>query len=216
MTPHVDLSLDQVRAALEGFRRLSADEIAEQAPCPVDLPRRAAVTIALVRDDEGQLCFVLTRRASSLRKHGGQWALPGGRLDAGETPEQAALRETREEVGLRLEESAVLGRLDDYVSRSGFLITPVVVGTDLHEPLTPNPAEVAKAYRVPLAALDVPEAPILYEIDESDRPVLCLPLLGDRVHAPTAAVLYQFLEVCLRERVDTRVVHYEQPVFAWR
>ena len=216
MDPAVDWSLEQVRAALASFRRLSSDEIASEVPHASGDLRRAAVAIALVRDEQGALCFVLTRRASGLRNHGGQWALPGGSLEAGEDPVEAALRETAEEVGLRLDGSAVLGRLDDYVSRSGFLITPVVLGSDRYEPLVPDPAEVAKAYRVPLEALDVPEAPILYEIEESERPVLCLPLLGDRIHAPTAAVLYQFLEVCLRQSNDTRVVHYEQPVFAWR
>ncbi len=74
-----------------------------------------------------QAALILTRRAKSLRGHAGQWALPGGRIDAGETPEQTALRELQEEVGLQLQAADVLGRLDTFITRSGYAITPVVV-----------------------------------------------------------------------------------------
>jgi mutator protein MutT len=93
--------------------------------------------------------LLLTRRAEGLRSHAGQWALPGGRIDAGETPEQAALRELEEEVGLALDASAVLGRLDDYATRSGYLITPVVVWAGPARELNPNAAEVASVHRIP-------------------------------------------------------------------
>jgi 8-oxo-dGTP pyrophosphatase MutT (NUDIX family) len=140
--------------------------------------------------------------------------LPGGRLDPGESPEVAALRELHEEVGVELDPDAVLGRLDDYVTRSGFVITPVVVWAGDVE-LDPNPAEVARAYRVPLGLLDRPDAPRFIAIAESDRPVVQMPLLGSLVHAPTGALLYQAREVLLHGRA-TRVAHLEQPVWAWR
>ncbi len=179
--------------------------------------RRAAVAIVLVGNAEGEASFVITRRAATLRSHGGQWAIPGGRVDPGESPEQTALRELWEEVGLRLPEANVLGRLDDYPTRSGYVITPVVVWGDGAGELAPNPAEVAKAYVVPLHALDLPQIPQLRSIPESDRPVLSLPIemLGVDVHAPTAAVLFQLREVAVHGR-STRVDHFEQPVFAWR
>ncbi len=178
---------------------------------------RAAVAIVLVENAEGEASFVITRRAATLRSHGGQWAIPGGRVDPGESPEQTALRELWEEVGLRLPEANVLGRLDDYPTRSGYVITPVVVWGDGAGELAPNPAEVAKAYVVPLHALDLPQIPQLRSIPESDRPVLSLPIemLGVDVHAPTAAVLFQLREVAVHGR-STRVDHFEQPVFAWR
>jgi 8-oxo-dGTP pyrophosphatase MutT (NUDIX family) len=75
----------------------------------------------------GGAAFVLCRRASRLSSHAAQWALPGGRVDPGETPEEAALRELDEELGVRPRDSSVLGLLDDYPTRSGYVITPVVV-----------------------------------------------------------------------------------------
>jgi mutator protein MutT len=177
--------------------------------------RPAAVALALVPDEEGRACFLITRRASGLRAHGGQWALPGGRLDAGETPEEAALRELHEELGLSLAETHVIGLLDDYPTRSGYVITPVVAWAGEHPELEPNPDEVAEVYRVPLAELERPDVPRLRSIPESDRPVISVPLLGTHIHAPTAAILFQLREVALRG-LETRVAHYEQPVFAWR
>ena len=198
--------LDRARANLATFPRRAL---------PDDGRRRAAVAEVLLPDEDGRACFLITRRAATLRRHTGQWALPGGRLDAGETAERAALRELEEEVGLRLDESTVLGVLDDYGTRSGFIITPVVLWAEPHHELVPNPHEVARIYRVPLAELEGPDVPRLISIPESDRPVIQLPLLGTLIHAPTAAVLYQMREVVVHGR-PTRVDHFEQPVWAWR
>jgi 8-oxo-dGTP pyrophosphatase MutT (NUDIX family) len=198
--------LDRARAHLAAFERRAL---------PEDGRRRAAVAEVLLPDEDGRACFLITRRAATLRRHTGQWALPGGRIDAGETAEQAALRELREEVGLTLDESTVLGVLDDYGTRSGFIITPVVVWAEPDHELVPNPHEVARIYRVPLDELEGPDVPRLVGIPESDRPVIQLPLLGTLIHAPTAAVLYQMREVVVHGR-PTRVDHFEQPVWAWR
>ncbi len=183
---------------------------------PRDARRPAAVAAVLLPDEDGRACFLLTRRAATLRDHKGQWALPGGRIDGAETPEEAALRELREEVGLELGPESVLGSLDDYGTRSGFIITPVVVwaGAVVGE-LTPNPTEVARVYRVPFTELDRPDVPRTIAIPESDRPVIQLPLMSTLIHAPTAAVIYQLREVVIHGRA-TRVDHYEQPVWAWR
>jgi len=177
--------------------------------------RAAAVALALVADADGRACFVLTRRASKLRRHAGQWALPGGRLDPGESAEQAALRELREEVSLALPPVSVLGLLDDYPTRSGYVITPVVVWGGAAAELAADPREVASVHRVPLADLERPGVPRLRKIPESDRPVISIPMAGAHVHAPTAAIVYQLREVVMRGEA-TRVAHFEQPVFAWR
>jgi 8-oxo-dGTP pyrophosphatase MutT (NUDIX family) len=178
--------------------------------------RRAAVAVAIVEGPGGRACFVITLRASTLRNHAGQYALPGGRIDDGETPEQAALRELHEEVGLRLAPGAVIGRLDDFATRSGFAITPVVTWGGRAADLAANPAEVADARAIPLDVLERPEVPTLRRIPESDRPLIEIDLGDDDpVWAPAAAILYQLREVGLHGR-ETRVAHFEQPLFAWK
>ena len=199
---------DILRRNLVTFERLA----------PSDAPlKAAAVAVVVVHDPERAAdCFLLTRRSSRLRGHRAQYALPGGRLEAGESPPEAALRELHEELGLSLDEDAVLGLLDDYETRSGYRITPVVVWGGSCEELAPNPDEVARVFRIPLEELDHPEIPVRERIPESDRPVLSIPLasVGHRVYAPTAAILFQFREVALRRRA-TRVANYDQPKFAW-
>jgi 8-oxo-dGTP pyrophosphatase MutT (NUDIX family) len=163
----------------------------------------------------GGASFLLCRRASRLNKHAGQWALPGGRLDEGESPAEAALRELDEEVGLRLGRDSVIGHLDDYPTRSGYLITPVIVWAGGDPQLTPSPDEVLAVYRIGLHALRDGE-PRFVSIPESDRPVVQIPLGNDLIHAPTGAVLYQFRQVAMAGNIGERVDHLEQPVFAWK
>lgn len=163
----------------------------------------------------GGAAFLLCRRASRLNRHANQWALPGGRLDPGESPIDAALRELDEEVGLRLDEDAVLGLLDDYPTRSGYVITPVVVWGGGNPQLTPSPDEVLAVYRIGLHVLRDATTRFV-TIPESDRPVVQVPLGNDLIHAPTGAVLEQFRQVALHGRYGERVDHLEQPVFAWR
>jgi 8-oxo-dGTP pyrophosphatase MutT (NUDIX family) len=177
--------------------------------------RRAAVALALLPDAEGHPGFLLTRRAPHLPSHAGQWALPGGGLEPGESATQAALRELREELGLALAPEAALGLLDDYPTRSGYVITPVVLWSESTTRLSPDPREVAEVHHVPVADLARPDVPHFRRIPESDRPVVSIPLVGTNIHAPTAAILYQLVEVAFLGR-PTRVAHLEQPVFAWR
>jgi 8-oxo-dGTP pyrophosphatase MutT (NUDIX family) len=175
----------------------------------------AAVALVITANEANEACFLITRRSARLRHHANQFALPGGRLDGDETIIEAALRETHEEVGLSLTPSDVLGRLDDFATRSGFRMSPIVVWAEPGQTPKPNPDEVEHLYVVPLAELDKPEVPVLREIPESDRPVLSIPILDTLVHSPTAAILYQLREVAIAGR-HTRVAHYEQPVFAWK
>lgn len=177
--------------------------------------KHAAVALAIVANEAGEGALLLTRRAPRLNAHAGQWALPGGRLDKGETPIDAALREMHEEVGLDVPSQHVIGMLDDYPTRSGYLITPVVIWAGADARLAPNPAEVASIHHVSFTELNRPDSPVFFNIPESERPVIRLLVEDSFVHAPTAAVMYQFREVCIHGR-HTRVDHLEQPVFAWK
>jgi mutator protein MutT len=159
--------------------------------------------------------IILTTRSLNLTHHAGQRAFPGGLIDDGETPEQAALRELHEEVGIKLSHKSILGRLDDYATRSGFVITPVVVWGGSNLALKANPAEVELIHHIPVSELLRDDAPILESIPESQHPVLKMPIGNDWFAAPTAAIAYQFREVAIFGK-QTRVAHFEQPYFAWK
>jgi 8-oxo-dGTP pyrophosphatase MutT (NUDIX family) len=182
---------------------------------PAPALKRAAVAFALTSADAGgETAFLLTRRAASLRAHSSQWALPGGRCDQGESQAQAALRELHEELGVKLGEGDVLGLLDDYPTRSGYLITPVVVWMKTDAAISPNPDEVASVHRIGLEEIEQADAFSFTTIPESTRRVIRFHHGGQFIHAPTAALIYQFREVLAGR--DTRVAELEQPVFAWK
>jgi 8-oxo-dGTP pyrophosphatase MutT (NUDIX family) len=200
---------DGLRAAMHA--RLRAFDDRRAAP---DGLTHAAVALTVVDSRKGA-CFLLTRRTSSLRAHSGQFALPGGRVDPGENAIEAALRELDEEMGVTLGPQNVLGVLDDYPTRSGYRITPVVLWADGPVKVRAEPGEVAKVHFVTLERLARDDTPEFSTIPQSDRPLIRLKIAGAKVHAPTAAVIYQFREVAIFGR-DTRVDHLEQPVFAWK
>ncbi|RXT49134.1 coenzyme A pyrophosphatase [Bradyrhizobium betae] len=203
----------------DATRRNIAEACASFARLPDDAEppalKRAAVVLALTASSDGDdTAFLLTKRASHLRAHRGQWALPGGRCDAGETPVAAALRELDEELALKLSVDAVLGLLDDYPTRSGYLITPVVVWAADSAAIVPNPDEVASVHRIALATIEQDDAFDFTAIAESTRRVIRFHHQMSLIHAPTAALIYQFREVLAGRH--TRVTDLEQPVFAWK
>jgi len=177
-------------------------------------PAAVAITLVEAGDGSGETAFLLTRRAAELRAHGGQWALPGGRCDAGETLQEAALRELHEELGLLLPPENILGVLDDYASRSGYAIAPVVAWLDDPAALAPNPSEVASVHLIRLDQIAREDAVTFESIAESARPLIRLNIGDHDIHAPTAALVYQLREL-VAGRI-TRVADIEQPVFAWR
>jgi 8-oxo-dGTP pyrophosphatase MutT (NUDIX family) len=192
-----------ITANMTRFQRVAADR--------PDL-KAASVAVCIMPADDGEV-LLITRRAPGLRAHAGQWALPGGRRDPGESIEAAALRELQEETGVSACPGDILGILDDYVTRSGYVMTPVVVWSAAGQDRLAGPAsEVTQVFQIPLGDIDV--EPNFIQIPESDAPVIRLPLFERYVHAPTAAIIYQFCQVALHGR-DLRVAHFEAPVFLW-
>ena len=206
--PYTDELRNQIEARLNAFQRQSQTDSPSLT--------RAAVVIAISKlESSGEAGIYLTLRSSKLRKHAGQYALPGGKLDAGETESQAGLRELSEELGITLTDTEILGMLDDFPTRSGFAITPVVVWNNSGAVLQPNPDEVATVHEIPLAELTTPDLVTLQETDTTPILSIAPPSVGTSVYSPTAAIIYQFAEVALLGR-DSRVAHYEQPDWAWR
>ncbi len=180
-----------------------------QSPTPL-VP--AAVAVVVLSDDDGEACIPLYVRAAGLARHPGQFALPGGKLNHGEHAGAGALRELREELGLDVTADGILGSLDDYDTRSGFTITPVVVWSGAGAAaLDPSADEVAQLFLLTLAELRSAVA----GAEQGTSPAFCLEFTWGPVYAPTAAILYQFSEVALDGR-SRRVNDFYQPPFAHR
>lgn len=203
----------------EGLRQRIADNLdafPEKLIDDQDL-RSAAVVIAVTTDPAGTPAILLTRRPARKGRHAGQYALPGGKVDPGETSEQAAFRELSEELGLDLPPEALLGRLDDYATRSGFRISPFVVWAGASPEITPQPDEVAAVHFIPFDDLVSDAIPLFDPGETPERPVLFsrFPSLGTTLYSPTGSLVYQFREVAILGQ-PTRVAHFDQPRFAWR
>ena len=153
------LSATEVERRLSDPARLAAlppnlrEDIAETAPAP----RRSAVLVPIVLHDEPTV--LLTLRTATLSAHAGQVAFPGGRIEEGETPEAAAIREAAEEVGLDPRLPRVAGRLPELLTGTGFHVVPVIALLDPPLALTPAPDEVAEVFEYPLTLLLDPAAP---------------------------------------------------------
>ncbi len=180
----------RIEGHLAGFERVAIE---------TEGRRRAAVAIVLAPTPAGP-AFLLTRRALHMRRGAGNYALPGGNVDAGEDAVDAARRETDEELGVKLSREAALGLLDDFVTLGGHVVTPVVFWTPEPVSLVPNPEEVHAAWHIPLADLDHPRAPRRVRNPAGGPAILRMFAQGSWVNPPTAAWLYQFREVCLHGR----------------
>ncbi len=181
--------------------------------------RHAAVAIVILENCQGpgKHAILLTLRTSKLKQHAGQYALPGGKLDEGETTIAAAIREVEEELGFSLSLADCLGVLDDYITRSGFCITPVMFWAPADTLIKPCADEVQEVYQIPFCELDSDAIPVFEPGVDEERPVPLsqFPTLGHSMYSPTASIIYQFREVAIRG-LQTRVGHFDQPAFAWK
>jgi 8-oxo-dGTP pyrophosphatase MutT (NUDIX family) len=191
-----------IAANLSRFERISSES-----------PRtRAAVAVVVMSDDHGRACVPVTQRAGDLARHAGQMALPGGKLNSGESTESAAIRELHEELGLTVTPDSALGSLDDFETRSGFTITPVVMWTDAKPAsIVASRDEVAHIFLLTLDEIRT----AVGRAASGTSPAFHLAFSWGSMYAPTAAILYQFREVALGGR-STRVAGFYQPPFTHR
>src|ERR1700681_670707 len=148
--PFNDAFRGEIASRCAAFSRLPANDATRGLQ-----PAAVGIALAATEHGSGEAAFLMTRRTRDLRAHRGQWALPGGRCDEGETSIEAALRELEEELGLEPGPDDVLGLLDDYPTRSGYLITPVVVWAAASAAISPNPEEVAFVHRIALEEIEL-------------------------------------------------------------
>jgi ADP-ribose pyrophosphatase YjhB (NUDIX family) len=184
-------SAEEIRAALRRFRRRRIPHWGAQ---------RAAMAV-IVSSGAGGPAVLLTRRADRLGTHRGQLALPGVRTDRWESAAHAARDRLGTRLGLHLPPESVLGKLDDYVTPGRVVITPIALWA---APVGAQQSPTTDLLAIPLTDLDV--EPVFLASSESDRPVIRLPIHGEWLHAPTAAILHQFREIVFHRR-PTRVSH---------
>ena len=159
--------------------------------------RPAAVLVPLIDRADG-MSVLLTLRTAHLSAHAGQIAFPGGRIEAGDRDAtEAALRETEEEIGLPRDHVTLIGRLDTYVTGTGFEITPVVGIVAAPFPLAADPFEVAEVFEVPLAFILDPSNHRRTERDfqERRRVFFVLPFENRNIWGATAGMLVNLAEV---------------------
>jgi len=169
----------------------------------------ASVAVVLLQVD-GAPGLPIFQRPLGMSRHAGQMALPGGKVHAGEDAHECAIRELNEELGLAVDQTSVLGMLDDFDTQSGFTITPVVVWSGAGAAtLRPSASEVRELFLIGVQELRAAVA------TARPGPSFSLRLPRVEVFAPTGAILYQFSEVALGGR-SCRVADFYQPPFTHR
>jgi 8-oxo-dGTP pyrophosphatase MutT (NUDIX family) len=210
--PAVGLDLDHGGVDVVDLRAALAANLEAFSRAHSPLRQRPAAVAIVVIDAGGEPAVPIFQRTSAMSRHAGQMALPGGGLHQGESVEECAIRELHEELGLLTRPDHVLGSLDDFDTRSGFTITPVVIWSDSRlSSLSPSAAEVERVFAVPLAVLRAAAAEARSRAPEA----FSLRLPDVEVFAPTAAILYQFSEVALEGRT-VRVTDFFQPPWTHR
>lgn len=181
-------------SSLQSLRRL----LAQRPAIAIDAPqyRRAAVLIPLIRSGT-RWSILFTRRSENLAAHSGQIAFPGGAVERDEPLESAAIREAGEEVGIRAADVEIIGRLDDLVTNSGFLVAPFA-GV-VHEPIeyVMQESEVVEVFEVPVDALLDPSGPEVRYVSFRGKSYPAYYYVHDRyeIWGLTGRMLKSFLDI---------------------
>ncbi len=195
------VTVADVRAAMAGSLTEGQGALAGVPTAPVELPsadpRPAAVLCAIFAED-GQAHVVLTRRSPRLRANSGEVAFPGGRLDPGESPADAARREAHEEVAIDPHSVELIGRLSQLATFANpTAITPFVGVLPERPALRANPAEVARVFTVPLVELWLPgvhHEELWAWPDGMERRIEFFALEGDTVWGATGRMLRELMD----------------------
>jgi 8-oxo-dGTP pyrophosphatase MutT (NUDIX family) len=157
--------------------------------------RQAAVLICMIWT-RGEWHILFSQRSLDLPVHSGQISFPGGALEPGETAEDAARRETEEEVGIPRDEVTLLGRLDDVETRTGYVVSPFVGTAPAEAEYVLQPSEVVEVYEVPLSALMREDCPEIRYVRWKDRkyPVYSFRWEAIDIWGLTAHMLKGFLD----------------------
>lgn len=190
---HPDLAVD--------LDRTCGDHSLNAGLQPLKPLKPAAVLVPLIEREAMTVLF--TRRTSHLAHHAGQISFPGGHIEPDdESPRDTALRETEEEIGIPREQITIIGHLDTYVTRTGFVVTPVVGVIAPPLVLNPDPQEVAEVFEVPLAFF-MDAANHQYcsaEFDGQVRHFYAMPYRSYYIWGATAGMLKNFYDIVMAEQ----------------
>ena len=166
---------------------------------PHDSNRVKDSSVLLLLYEEGdELNVLLIKRPDHMKHHAGQIALPGGRIEAGESPEQTAIRETFEEIGVQVDQIEVLGRLSEfYVEVSRFQIHPVVGWLKSKPVIDMNPNEVEKVLCFPIRKFKPPYDSIELETITGRLDVPCIKYEKEIIWGATAMILSEFYDLLM-------------------
>lgn len=158
--------------------------------------RRAAVLIPLIAAGDGW-DILFAKRSENLAVHKGQVAFPGGSAEAGESPEEAALRESEEEVGLPARDVELIGRLDDLITHTGFIVAPFVGIVTGRPEYVLEPAEVDEVFEVPIDVLLARANPQIRDVtwNEQVYPTYVFRHEGVEIWGMTGRILKGFLDL---------------------
>ena len=205
---HQDVQIDRVELALKrvGTEPLPPELRTALRPPLLSTSSTAAVLVPLFVGDQGETRVLLTRRSTRLRTHSGEVAFPGGRVDAGETLEQAALREAHEEVDLPPSHVRIIGRLESLsTAKNRTAITPIVGVVNAMPELRPSPVEVDRIFDVALLDLIHPDCfrEETWQFPDAMMAVYFFEVPGDTIWGATGRMLHRLLSLLVEPHADS-------------